>query len=79
MAIRRHLIRNMAADLDRLVEKPLGRFHMPLLAHQRSTQSAIVVKCPIHITPLPMHFDGGFVNIARSPCLTVPFQAQLIW
>jgi hypothetical protein len=78
MALSRHLIRNMAADLDRLFEKPLGRFHIPLLAHRGINQIAIVVNCQTHITPLPMHFDVGFVNRAGSPCLTVPFQAQLI-
>ena len=58
----------MAADLDCLFEKPLGRFHIPLLAHHGINQIAIVVNRPIHITPLPMHFDVGFVNI-RIPLL----------
>lgn len=56
----------MAIDLDRLFEKPLGRFHIPLLAHHGINQIAIVVNRPIHITPLPMHFEVGFVKRAGS-------------
>src|SRR5215467_7080885 len=66
MTIGRHSISNMAADLDRLFEKPPGRFHIPHLAHHGINQIAIVVNRSIHLTPLLMHFDVGFVNIPGS-------------
>jgi hypothetical protein len=72
MAIRRHLIGNRANYSNRLLEKPLSCFPISLLAQHGINQIAIVVDSPIEITPLPMHFDGGFIDIPAFPCLSPP-------
>lgn len=70
MAVRRHLIGNMANDINRLLEKLLGRLHVPLLAQPRINQIAIPIDGPVQITPLPMHLHVRFINIPGGPCLS---------
>jgi hypothetical protein len=66
MAVRRHLIRNMANHPNSLLEKLFGCFHVPLLAQPRINQIAIRIDSPIQITPLPMHLKVRFVDIPGS-------------
>jgi hypothetical protein len=62
----------MTNHSNRLLEKPLGGFHIPPFAQHGVNQIALVVDRPIHITPLPMYFEVGFINIPGSPCLPTP-------
>jgi hypothetical protein len=73
-----HLVRNTANDRNCLPEKSLSRLPVPLLAQQRINQIAIVVDRSIQITPFPLHFDGGFVNIPGGSRLPPPLGSQLI-
>src|SRR5258708_36769889 len=78
MAICRHLIRNEANHRNSLLEKPLSRLHVPFFAQHRINQIAIVIDCPIQITPLPMHFQIGFIHIPRLPGLPTSLGSQLL-
>src|SRR5450631_2629298 len=51
-----HLIRHMPNYRHCLLEKSLSRLHVPLLAYHGIYQIAILINCPIQITPFPMHF-----------------------
>jgi hypothetical protein len=66
MAVRRHLIGNMANYPNGLLKKLLGRLHVPPLAQPRIHQIAIRIDSPIQITPLPMHLKVRFVDIPGS-------------
>src|SRR5258706_5084028 len=78
MPIRRHVFRIMADDADRLPEKTLCCLHIPRFAQERIHHIAIVINGSIEIAPLPMDFDGGFINVARFPCLPMPLSSQLV-
>lgn len=71
LAVRRHLIGNVANYTNGLLEKLLGRLHVPLLAQPRSNQIAILIDSPLHIPPRSMHLEVRFVNIPRSSCLSM--------
>jgi hypothetical protein len=73
MTIRRHLIRNRANHSNSLLEKSPGRLHIPFFAQQRIHQIAIMVNGSIQITPLPMHFEVGFIDIPGCSCLSSSF------
>jgi len=68
----------MTNNSNCLLEKSLGCLHIPLLAQQRINQIAIMVDRPIEITPLPMDFEIGFVDISGFPCLPTSLDSQLI-
>jgi hypothetical protein len=73
MAIRRHLVGNMATDLGGSPEKSLSRFHVSFLAQHGIHQIAISVNGPIQITLLAPHFQVDFIHIPGSPCSPTPF------
>lgn len=73
MTIRRDVIRSMPNDRHRLLEKLLSCVQVPFLAQQGIPQIAIVVDCPIQITPLPMDPHGSFVNVPGLTGLALSF------
>jgi hypothetical protein len=71
MAVRRYLIGSRANNSTSLFEKLLGCLHLPLLAQPRSNQIALLIDRPRHITPPPMHFQGGLIHLPGCPCLSM--------
>jgi hypothetical protein len=68
----------MANHSNRLLEKPLGCFHIPFLTQHRINETAIVIDSAIQITPFPFDFDIGFIDVSRLACLSAPFGPQLL-
>jgi hypothetical protein len=61
-----------------LLEKSLSCLHIPLLAQHGIHQIAILIDRPIQITPPPMHFEVGFIDIPGCPGLSTSLGSQLI-
>ena len=78
MSIRCHLLWSMAYHINGLLEKLLSCLHIPLLAQHGIHQIAILIDRPIQITPLPMHFEVGFIDVSGCPGLSTSLGSQLI-
>ncbi len=65
MSIGRHPLWGVTNDLDGLLEKAPGRFHVSLLTHHRVNQVPIPIDGPIEIPPFPFDVDGGLINVPR--------------
>ena len=59
----RHLLRGMANDGERLLEKLLSRLHIAFLAQTRINQVAICINGAIKITPFPLDPYVGFIHV----------------
>ncbi|GHP00415.1 hypothetical protein KSF_104620 [Reticulibacter mediterranei] len=68
----------MAHRLERLLEKSLRCIHIPFLAQHRVNEIAISINGPIQVTPLPLHFDVGFINMPNGSSTSTPPGSQLI-
>jgi hypothetical protein len=69
---------SMTHRLERLLEKALRCIHIPFLAEHRVNQIAISINGPIEVTPLPLHFDVGFINMPNASSTSMPLGSQLI-
>src|SRR5438046_2380202 len=69
---------SMSNHLDGLLEKTLGRFHVPLLAQKRIDQIAIPIDGAVKIAPFPMHFEVRFIDVPRLPGLSSALGPQLV-
>src|SRR5436305_12026721 len=78
MAVRCHLIRSMANHPKSLLEELLCRLHVPLLAQHAINEIAIFIDCPIQITPLPVDFQVGFIDIPGFPSLATSLDSSLL-
>ena len=78
MPISHHVIGSMANHSNCLLEKPLSCLHIPLLTQHGVHQIPLVVDSSIQISPLPMNFQVGFIDIPGCSCLSMPFCSQLI-
>jgi hypothetical protein len=54
MSIGRHPLRRVTNDIDGLLEKALGRFHVSLLAEHGINQVPIAVDGSIEVAPFPL-------------------------
>src|SRR5258708_9076540 len=79
MPIGDNLIGSMPNHSNSLLEKPLGGFHISLLAQHGINQIAIRVNGPIQITPLPMHFQVGFIHMPGFPALPMSLVSYMLY
>src|SRR5258708_16286617 len=68
----------MANHSDCLLEKSLSCLHISFLTQHGIHQIAIVVDSSIEITPLPVHFEIGFIDIPGFSCLAAALCPQLV-
>jgi len=68
----------MANDRNCLLEKSLSCLHIAFLAQHGINEIALVVNRSIQITPFPMHFDVGLIDVPGFPGLPLPPDAQLV-
>jgi len=73
-----HLVGNLANDCNCPLEKALSCLHIPLLTSHGISQIAILINCPIKITPFPFDFEIGLIHIPGLPCLSASFGSQVL-
>src|SRR4051812_44598686 len=78
MPVCRHRLWSMTNHCDCLREELFCRIHISFLAQSRIDQIAVVINCPIQVTPLPMDLDVRLIYVPGCPCLTTSFCPQLI-
>src|ERR1700733_4617232 len=61
--VRCYLLRGMANDGERLLEKLLSSLHIAFLAQTRIHQVAICINGAIKITPFPLDPYVGFIHV----------------
>ena len=66
-----------ASSFNRQI-RPLGRFHISLLAQHRVNQVAITSNGSIQVAPFYIHFDLGFIYVPRNSSLSATHGTQLI-
>src|SRR5689334_2900289 len=78
MPIGRHAFWRMINRLKRLFEKPFGGIHLPFLTQQGINEIPVPVDGAIEVTPLPVDFDVGFVDVPGGSRLSPSPDTELL-
>ncbi len=74
MSIGRHPFWGVAHGVKSLLEKALGRLHIPFLAQHRVNQIAIPIDGPIEKAPFAMDADVRFIDVPGCCCLSASLE-----
>ncbi len=78
MSIGRHPLRGVTNAIDGLLEKALGRFHIPLLDSAWHPPGCHRDRWRDRESTIPFDVNVGFIDILGSACLSTSFCPQLV-
>lgn len=78
MPIGRHPLRCVTNNVDCLLEELLCCIHIVPLTQRRINQIAVTINRSREGAPVPIDFDVCFLEVPRSPYLSLSFGLQLV-